>query len=267
MQNRAMVKRIASIRVTSFLLLAACGALCQSDRASADLRRGSQLDGSQSPEMLRQEMRTWRSLPDAPSVHPPTQAEKFHTFVNEARSPLTLGAVAVDAGAMRETELSPVTPGPQPSLTARYKVALIQKESSAFFGKYLYPSLLRQDPRYYPSTSSTFLGRATYAASRILITRNDAGNRALNSSYFLGVLTSVAIATAYRPYWARSTSATFKTFGSTVGSDIGIDLFHEFGPGIRQRLRGHAPKFVSRIEERIPHGQTPRDLVSTPARP
>jgi hypothetical protein len=267
MQNRAMVKRIASIRVTSFLLLAACGALCQSDRASADLRRGAQLDGSQSPEMLRQEMRTWRSLPDAPSVHPPTQAEKFHTFVNEARSPLTLGAVAVDAGAMRETELSPVTPGPQPSLTARYKVALIQKESSAFFGKYLYPSLLRQDPRYYPSTSSTFLGRATYAASRILITRNDAGNRALNSSYFLGVLTSVAIATAYRPYWARSTSATFKTFGSTVGSDIGIDLFHEFGPGIRQRLRGHAPKFVSRIEERIPHGQTPRDLVSTPARP
>ena len=121
-----MVKRIASIWVTSFLLLAACGALCQSDRPSADLRQGSQLDGLHSPEVRREEMRTWRLLPDAPSVHPPTQAEKFHTFVNEARSPLTLGAVAVDAGVMRETELSQVTPGPQPSLTARYKVALIQ---------------------------------------------------------------------------------------------------------------------------------------------
>src|SRR5712692_1802688 len=50
----------------------------------------------------------------------------------------------------------------------------------------------------------------------------------------LGALTSVAIATAYRPYWARSTSATFRTFGSTIGSDAGINLFHEFGPGIRQ---------------------------------
>jgi hypothetical protein len=259
-----MVKRITSIRVTSFLLLAACAALCQSDRPSADLRQGSQRDGSHSPEVQLQEMRTWRLLPDAPSVHPPTQAEKFHTFVNEARSPLTLGAVGVTAGIL--SELGHVTPGPQPSLSALYKAVFIQKESSAFFGKYLYPSLLKQDPRYYPSTSSTFLGRATYAASRILIARNDSGNRVLNSSYFLGVLTSVAIATAYRPYWARSTSATFKTFGSTIGSDIGIDLFHEFGPGIRQKLKGHAPKFVSRIEERI-NDQTPRDLVSAPARP
>jgi hypothetical protein len=259
-----MVKRISPIRVTSFLLLAACGALCQSERSSADLLQGLQFGGS--PEARRQAMRPWRSLPDAPSVQPPTQAEKFHTFVNDARSPLTLGAIAVNVGVMRETQPAHVTPVPQPSLTARYKVALVQKESSAFFGKYLYPSLLRQDPRYYTSTSSSFLGRTTYAASRILITRDDSGERALNSSYFLGVLTSVAIATAYRPYWARSTSATFKTFGSTIGSDVGINLVHEFGPGIRQILKGHTPNFMSRIEENITHDPAPRNLVSTPAK-
>ena len=267
LQDRAMVKRTAPIRVISFFLLAACGALCQSERPSADLLQGLQFDGSNSPEVQRQEMRTWRSLPDAPSsVQPPTQAEKFHTFVNEARSPLTLGAVGVNAGVMRETELEHVTPGPQPSLTALYKAVFIQKESSAFFGKYLYPSLLKQDPRYYPSTSGSFMGRATYAASRIFITRDDSGKRRLNTSYFLGVLTSVAIHTAYRPYWARSTSATFNNFGSTIGSDAGINLFHEFGPGIRQMVKGHTPKFVSRIEEGITHDQTPRDLVSTPCK-
>ena len=181
------MKRITPIRVISFFLLAACGALCQSGRPSVDLLQGLQFEDSNSPEVQRQEMRTWRSLPDAPSVQPPTQAEKFHTFVDEARSPLTLGAVGVNAGVMRETELGHVTPGPQPSLTALYKAAFIQKESSAFFGKYLYPSLLKQDPRYYPSTSDSFLGRATYAASRILITRNDSGKRTLNTSYFLGM--------------------------------------------------------------------------------
>jgi hypothetical protein len=167
---------------------------------------------------------------------------------------------------MRETEPGRLTPGGQPSLTALYQGVLIQKESSAFFGKYLYPSLLKQDPRYYPSSSGSFLGRATYAASRILITRNDSGKRTLNASYFLGVLTSVAIATAYRPYWRRSTSATFKTFGTTIGSDAGVNLFHEFGPDIGQMVKGHTPKFVSRIEERITNDQAAREVVSTPAR-
>jgi hypothetical protein len=45
----------------------------------------------------------------------------------------------------------------------------------------------------------------------------------------------------------RSTSATFKTLGLTIGSDAGINLLHEFGPGIRQMVKGHAPKFVPTV--------------------
>jgi hypothetical protein len=264
LQDRATVKRIAPIRVMSLFLLATCGALCQSERPSADLLQGLQFEGSNSPELQRQETRTWGSLPDAPSVQPPTQAEKFRTFIDEARSPLTFGAVAVNASIMRETELGRLIPERQASLSALYTGGLIQKESSSFFGKYVYPSLLKQDPRYYPSSSGSFLGRATYATSRILITRNDSGKSTLNTSYFLGVLTSVAISTAYRPYWRRSTSATFTTFGSTIGSDAGINLLHEFGPCIRQMVKNRAPRFVSRIEERIANDGTPRDVVTTP---
>jgi hypothetical protein len=80
------------------------------------------------------------------------------------------------------------------------------------------------------------------------------------------VLTSAAVATAYRPYWARSASTTFKDLGSTIGSDAGINVFHEFWPGIRQVLKRHSPKFVSRIEERITNNQTSREVVTTQAR-
>ena len=260
-----MVKRTAPIRVVSLILLAACGALCQK-RPSDDLLHGLQFDGSDLLQVQRQETRTWSSLPDAPSsVQPPRRAERFRTFVNETGSPLTLGAVGVSAGAMRGTELGHVTPGPQPSSTAHYQLAFIQKQSSAFLGKYLYPPSLKQDPRYYASTSDNFMDRASYAASRIFVTRDDSGKRRLNTSYFLGVLTSVASATAYRPYWARSTSQTLNNFGSTIGSDAGINVFHEFGPGILQIVKGHAPKFVSRIAEHITHDQT-RDAVPIPAR-
>jgi hypothetical protein len=260
-----MVGQTALIRVISFLLLAASGALCQSERPSPDLPQGSQSDGSNSPAVQRQELLTWRSLPDAPSVQRPTGAEKFHTFVEEARSPLTLAAVAINVRIMREEE-EHLTTGMQSSFTSLYRASVLQKESSVFFGKYLYPMLLRQDPRYHPSTSDSIMGRTTYAASRVLITRNDSGKRTLNTSYLLGVLTSAVVATAYRPYWARSASTTFKDLGSTIGSDAGINVFHEFWPGIRQVLKRQSPKFVSRIEERITSNQTSREVVTTQPR-
>ena len=125
-----MAKLIAPIQIILFLLLAACGALSQSERPLAVLQR----DGSTSPEMQRQEMRAWRSLPDAPStVQPPTQAEKIQTFVDQARSPSILGAVAINAGVMGEIKLGYVTPGLQPSFTASYKAAFRQKQSSTSF--------------------------------------------------------------------------------------------------------------------------------------
>jgi hypothetical protein len=173
-------------------------------------------------------------------------------------------AVRINVRAIREAGLVHVIPGPQPSLSVSYKALFTQKKSSTFLDRNLYPLLLKQNLRYHPSTSGSFMGRATYAASRILITRDDFGKGSLNTSYFFGVLASVAIHTANRPYWAQSASSTFNNFGSTIGSDAGMNVFHEFGPGIRQMVKDHAPKFVSRIEERIIHDQKEREVVNYP---
>jgi len=248
----------------SFCLLAVCGALCQSERPSPDLLQGAEYDGPDSHELQRVEPPTWKSLPDAPSPQPPTQGEKFRAFVDEARSPLTFGAAGVNTGIMHLADVGGLSSGREASLTELYKGALIQKESSAFFSKYFYPALLKQDPRYHHSSSPSIWGRTMYAASRTVITRNDSGKATVNTSYFLGVLTSVAIATAYRPYWTRSTSATSKTLALTIGSDAGINILHEFGPGIRQIVKRHAPKFVSRIEERVTNDRNLSDSSTTP---
>ena len=261
-----MVKQIAPIRVISFLFLVACGALCQKCQKCplVDLHEELQLDGANSRDVQRQEVRMWRSLPDAPSsVQPPTEGVRSHTFVNESGSPLTLSVAGIGADAMRRTEMGHDISGPQPSLTAHYQAVFIQEDSGNFFRKYMSPRSLKQDQRYYALTSDSFMSRASNAASRIFVTRDDSGKRRLNTSYFIGVLTSVAIHTAYRPFPARSTSDTFNNLGSTIGSDAGINILHEFGPGIRQTVMGHAPKSVSRIAEFITHGQT-RDAV--PAR-
>jgi hypothetical protein len=259
-----MVKAIAPIQVLILILLAACEALCQKS-PSAESLQGLGFDCSPSPQ-VRQETRTWSSLPDAPSsIQSPRRAERFPMFANETGSPLTFGALGVSAGTMRGTELGHVTPGLEPSLTAYYQVAFIKTKPNASLGKYPYQPMLKQDIRSYALTSGSFMSRASYAASRIFLTRDDSGKTRLNTSHLLGLLTSVAGATAHRPYWARSTSETFNNFGSTIGSDAGTNVFHEFGPGIRQMVKGHAPRFVSRIADRLTHGQT-KNAVPIPAR-
>src|SRR5579862_1783595 len=100
-----MRKRIAPSQVVSLILLAACHALCQKS-PSADLLQGLHFDGSDSVQMQRQEMRTWSSLPDAPSaIQPPRRAERFPAFVNEAVYPFSLNAAGASAGTSRETKL------------------------------------------------------------------------------------------------------------------------------------------------------------------
>lgn len=230
---------------TMFLPFAACQAQCPGEDLLANPVQKTCLDGSDSPERQLQKTLPQLSFPDAPSRPPPTQAEKFQVFLEDAASPLTVGAVGIDATVMHSADEQRLAGGKQTGLTALYGAAALQKESSSFFGKYLYSSLLKQDPRYYPSTSDSLPGRALYAASRVFVTRKDSGERTLNTSYFLGLLSAGVVATAYRPYWARSSASMFKSLGSNMGSDVGIDILHEFGPGMRRLLKRHSPKFLS----------------------
>ncbi len=57
----------------------------------------------------------------------------------------------------------------------------------------------------------------------------------------------------------------FSDFGSTIGSDAGMNVFHEFWPAIRNKLEGHAPKFVQKIErysDRLTGAQAPSESTA-----
>jgi hypothetical protein len=258
------VNRIALIWVISSVVFVACGALCQTESASEGLLWA---DGSNSPEAQRQEKRSWRLLPDAPStVKPSTRAEKSQKFAYEARLPLVTRAAANISNVRQGTELRHATAVPQPSFIPSEELVFSQKESGNFVVKYLCPPLVKRSLLYQHSTSNTLMGRATYAASHIFVTRDDSGKRKLNASYFLGVLSLVAVHNARRPYWARSASAPFDDFGSTIGNDAGLNLFHEFEPSIRQMVWGHAPRLAFKIGKRTTQHQNLKEVVSSPAR-
>jgi len=213
------------------------------DAPSLSLPLISENTGMPAASLMLETPRTQtESLPDAPRVQPATRTEKFHAFIEDAASPLAMGVIAFDVNMMRTEDDSRF--GRHPGLMTLYGEAALEKESNFFFDKYFYPSLLKQDPRYYPSASKGLFDRATYAATRIFITRKDSGGATLNTSYFLGTMTSSIVAAAYRPYWRRSNTDIIKDFGSSIGSDIGMNIFHEFWPGIKQALFSHAPRFM-----------------------
>jgi hypothetical protein len=199
-------------RVVAFLLLGACSALGQQRNA----RAGKVTE-----------------LPDAPSAQTSPSIKALRAFYDTVRLPVDRVGSAepglrFDPGRFADVE--------QPTRSA---IAATQT---------LLP--LRPIGAYHAADSGSFLGRATEAASSFVITRNADGKRRINAPYLFTVLTSAVAHTAYRPYWRRSPSQPLSDFGSTVGSDAGMNVFHEFEPGIMHLMKSHQPKFVSKIAER-----------------
>jgi len=209
-----MVKQFAAAGVVGFVVLTACGAVCQDSR---------------------------RSLPDAPSARVVNQAQRFDGLVAEERSSSGLGAMNVSAEMVRDGEFVLSSDG-RP---------FRQTDPEAIFRKYLSPAWQRQG--YRALNGGPVMGRAKYAASRTVVVRDASGKGRLNTSYLLRTLSAVAKDTASTPYWKRHLGDPFSDFGSMVGNDAGLNLWHEFGPSIETLMKSHTPTFVSRLEERIEH--------------
>jgi hypothetical protein len=244
-----MLKRIA-ICVVSIGLVGASEALSQSERPAGSVVPGTQIT---SFTTVAGDRGTEEELPDAPSTAVASQTGRI-------------------ASSTRVTVLNPSASAPNfaasaPSFVLVYEKVPQKKESDDFLSRLLEPSRSREHQRYRASLRESLMGRATDAVSSILVTRDESGRRRLNTSYFVAVLTSVAAHRAERPYWLRSSAAApLGDFGSTVGNDAGMNLLHEFGPGLRQAVTGHMPTFMFRIEHRIIRERTPLTSVSKPSR-
>jgi hypothetical protein len=191
------------------------------------------------------------SLPDAPSMQSselPTssQGHSSQTFMLQSFQ----NTVGLPVTALPPTEWEP---SPHFNFghfeSSRAANPVVENEGSGDpFTRYLSARPLPGTASHL-SASDSFFGRIGYAASSIFVTHDAEGASKLNTRYLLAVLTSAAAHSARTPYWRRSVSQPFSDFGATIGNDAGVNVFHAFEPGIRQTLKSHEPKFVTRIED------------------
>lgn len=102
----------------------------------------------------------------------------------------------------------------------------------------VFPSVLRQDPRYYQLGKGSFVHRTGYALSRLFITRGDSGHAQFNASEIVGAAVAAGIATySYHPHNDKTLSNTASVWGTQVSYDGIAIMIKEYWPDIRRKMQ------------------------------
>jgi hypothetical protein len=102
----------------------------------------------------------------------------------------------------------------------------------------IFPTFLHEDPRYFRRGYGSKWLRTFYAATRVLVTRTDAGNWRFNYSEVLGNATAVAISNSYHPD-NRTVSANVAKLGEQIGIDAVSQILKEFWPDMKRKFFQH----------------------------
>jgi hypothetical protein len=155
---------------------------------------------------------------------------KFKIFVNQSISPAYILAAATSAAFNQATNTPGSTGQGWDAYGTRVGYSMARASSTSFFGTFLFASILRQDPRFFPESHPS-LGRAVkYSAKRLVITRNDKGNDVFNTSGLLGPLAAETLANAYLPVSEQTGARTMERYGSDLAWRFAANMFKEYWP-------------------------------------
>jgi hypothetical protein len=102
--------------------------------------------------------------------------------------------------------------------------------------EFIFPTVLRQDSRYYTLGRGGLVKRTGYSFSRVLITRTDAGNETFNASEIMGAGSASAISSLYYPSRERTWTKIGQHWLTNVSLDGLTFVFKEFWPDINSAV-------------------------------
>lgn len=97
------------------------------------------------------------------------------------------------------------------------------------------PSILHEDPRYFRRGYGAFWSRTWYAATRVFVTKTDAGGTRFNFSEISGNAIATAISNAYTPD-QRNVLDNVGTWWEQIGIDSVSQVLKEFWPDVKHKL-------------------------------
>ncbi len=170
---------------------------------------------------------------DAP---PLTSGEKFHLMRKSAFDWAPFVTVALQAGVSQaQNNFEGYGQGAQ-GYGKRYGAAFADQVSSQFFSNYLYPALLKHDPRYFRLGEGSVGHRTWYSLKQEFVCHTDKGGRSFNWSNVLGAFSSGAISNIYYPEGDRGAGLTLSRGAFAVGFGSVGGLITEFYPDVEAKF-------------------------------
>ncbi|MEQ1945661.1 MAG: hypothetical protein ABL995_00625 [Bryobacteraceae bacterium] len=165
--------------------------------------------------------------------------DKLKLFVGDTFETLSLLGVAYDSGLDQAANSDPTFGQGATGYGRRFGANFASRTSTRFFTEFAYPTLFREDPRYYRLAHGTFSQRLIHAMGHTVIAHRDSGRHMFNFSEWLGAATGSVISNAYHPGNERGFGPAAQGATFTILTDMGFDMLREFWPELARKF--HMP--------------------------
>jgi opacity protein-like surface antigen len=108
--------------------------------------------------------------------------------------------------------------------------------TGSFMTTAVFPSLLREDPRYFRKEIGSKKSRSLYAMKRIFVIRTDSGRSEFNFSEFGGNAAAAGISLTYHSSGDRNLSSFGSDYLTQIVIDVIANQLKEFWPDIRHKF-------------------------------
>jgi hypothetical protein len=174
------------------------------------------------------------TVENASSLPPLTTGQKFKTVAEGCFDPVEVVFIGIQAGIGQADNTNPTYGQGLIGYSKRFGTAYTDAIIGNFGTGAIFPTLLRQDPRYYQMGKGNFFRRFGYAAMRVVITRSDSsGKTQFNFSEFLGDGLAAGLSNAYHP-GPHTLASNADVLGTQVLMDAAGYELKEFWPDLRR---------------------------------
>ena len=163
-----------------------------------------------------------------PDAVPLTPKQKFELAWKTTIDPVTFVIVGATAGLQQaQNNFSGYGQGAQ-GYGKRYGANYADTVTETFLGDALFPSLMKQDPRYFYKGTGTIRSRILYAIAMSVICKGDNGHWQLYYSGILGGFAAGGISNAYYPPKDRGAGLVFENQLIAIGGAAASNIIQEF---------------------------------------
>lgn len=164
-----------------------------------------------------------------PKAVPLSPKQKFTLAWKTVIDPFTFAVVAGTAGVQQAQDHFKEYGQGAAGYGKRFGAVYADTVTGTFIGSAIFPSLLKQDPRYFYKGTGSVPSRTAYAIANAFICKGDNGRWQLNYSGILGSLAAGGISNLYYPKNDREGfELTFENTGIGIGTTALTNILQEF---------------------------------------